>query len=453
MLAAGSGIDKFGVLKDDIFFVDSGHSIVIQQWLYDLIVYKIYSILGKPGILLFVLLLVLFFIFLITLIFKLFDINLKLALTSALLICVYCREVLSVRPGLITMILLLIQVYWCEKYIRTGKYYFLLFLPLLTLLDINLHSAIWIVHFIFLLPYIVPIPQIIKKHVSVEDHHISIFKLALPILLMIASLFINPYGIDSIMILFNQSEISSLGIIEVNSPTFSSRYAAVLILMLLIVAFSYGKTVLHSSNLFMFIGTALMMMNNLRNIQLFSIGLVLILCDLLVVVKLDKLTVLLKNTKNLIVSLSFALVVVCIILSASQFPFVWILRDQPSDSVATPVLAVDYLDTYAAPEARIYTDFNNGSYISWMGYKIYFSSRTEQYCQAINGGYDLVGEYLTVFYNTDVDNIDSFDSFLEKYDFDYLVVDSRNRMFPYLMTNQDFEAVVYGNGYVLFKAS
>ena len=451
MLSAGDAINHYGVLRDDIFFVDSGHSIVIQQWFHNLVVFKIYDSFGKTGIFCYVFTLSLVFIFLIVKILRQFGVDFRLAFTSALLICLYCKEVLNVRPSLLTMVLLLIQIYLCEKYIRTGKLFYLLFLPILTLIEINCHSALWIIHFIFLLPYIVPIPESIKKYINIEDHHISIFKLALPILLMIASLFINPYGIDGIMILTNQSEISKLEIIELKSPAFSSKYAIVLLVMLLIAVFFYGKTKMHSSNVFMFIGTAIMMMKNLRSIQMFSIGIVLILCDLLLVIPIGKISGLLKKSKNLIVFLSYTLVIVYVCVSVAKFPFIQVLSDQPYDRVATPVLAVEYLNENATADSRIYTDFNNGAYISWSGYKIYFCSRTEGYCQAVNGGYDLVDEYLSVYFNTDVDSVESFEAFLDKYCFDFFVVDSKNRMLPYLMANEDYEAVLYGNGYVVLR--
>ena len=57
MLSAGKAIAGQGVIKEDVFFLESGHKIVIQQWLYDLLVYEVYNNLGKIGILLFTILL------------------------------------------------------------------------------------------------------------------------------------------------------------------------------------------------------------------------------------------------------------------------------------------------------------------------------------------------------------------------------------------------------------
>ena len=452
MLSAGKAISILGVLKDDVFFVESGHKIVIQQWLYDLFVFKVYDSFGKPGILFLTLCFAVLFIILAVRLLRIWDVDFRIALTAVLLICLYDRVVISIRPGLLTMIILIIQVILCELYCRSGKIAYLFIMPLLTLVEINMHSALWIAHFIFLLPYIVPVPSIYNKYIHLEDHHISVFKLAGPIIGMIASLFINPYGINGITILFDQSEIADLGIMEMKSPVFTSKYSLFLIVMLIIFVFAYGKIKIHSSNAFMFLGTAIMMMIYIRNIQMFSIGVIVILGDLLLVIPVDKITDKLKNTKKLIVTLSSVLVITCIVATAVQFPFSALIQDNPADNIFTPVAAVEYLNENASSDSRIYTDFNNGSYVSWSGYKIYFSSRTEGYCQNINGGYDLVGEYLTVFNNTDVNSVESFEAFLDKYSFEYLIVDSKNRMLPYLMMNEDYDDVLYGNGYVVFRA-
>ena len=425
MLAAGKAISQYGILKEDIFFVDSGHKLIIQQWLYDIVVYFIYDNFGKIGILIFTLILTALFILLAVRIIRFYDVDIRLAVTAVLLICIHSVDVMTVRPGLLTMVLLLAQLYLCEKHRKTGKSIFLFLIPLLTLLEINFHASMWIAHYIFFLPYLVPIPSFINKHIKLEDNHISIKKLIMPIVLMTVSLFINPYGLDGITILFKQNDINRLGITELQSPTLFSKFGIVLIVLLIITAFLYGKTKIHSSNAFMFFGTSLMMILNLRNIQMFSIGVIAIACDLLCFIPIEKLMNVLRKSRNLIILLCTVLTCVLIGISLINNPLDSYFRDEPSDKELTPVLAVEYLNEHATHDARIYTDFNSGSYISWNGYKIYFSSRTEGYCKESNGGYDLVGEYLMIANNLDTD-------FTETYD--------------------QYETVVYGNGYVVFKA-
>ena len=351
------------------------------------------------------------------------------------------------------MVLLLTQVLLCEIYLKNKRMFWLLLIPVLTFIEINDHATMWVMHFIFLLPYLVPVPEYFCKKLSIVDHHISLFNLSYSIIGMIISLFINPYGLKGITILFDQSEIVSLGIKDMNPLSFSSKFVYVFIIMLLVTSFLLGKVSIHSSNAFMFFGTAIMMMKNIRNVQMFSIGMILIACDLLLIIPISKVDKILTNTKKTIVVLSSILVVACIAVSTVDFPYASKLHDEPQDSIYTPVDAVAYLNEDASSDSRIFTDFNSGSFISWSGYKIYFSNRTEGYCQAVNGGFDLVNEYLSVYNNTETDYYDTYDEFLNKYSFDYLIVDTRNRMYTYLLTSESYHPVVDGNGYVLFEAA
>lgn len=452
MLAAGKAIAGQGVIKEDVFFLESGHKIVIQQWLYDLLVYEVYNNLGKIGILLFTILLSLIFIFLAIRVMRYYGVDLRLASVGVLAVCAFYDAIFTIRPGLFTLILLLLQICFCEKHIKTGKSIYLYSLPLIMILEINFHASMWIAHLIFLLPYLVPIPAFAKKYVKLEDHHISIKKAALPIVCMIAGLFINPYGMDGITILFKQKEISDLGILELQSPALSSKYSIVMVVSLIIFAFLYGKIKIHSSNAFLFLGTSIMLVSNLRNIQMYAIGLIAVMCDLLCAISLPKAEKIFQKTNRVLVALCALLTVVLIFSSAVSLPYSYIFRDQPSDSVRVPVDAVEYLDANASKDSRIYTEFNGGAYVSWKGYKIYFCSRTEGYCKDVNGGYDLIGEYLSIYRNSSTSGNDTFSEFLSKYDFEYLIVAVNNRLFPYISTREDYEPVVSGNGYVVFKA-
>lgn len=451
MLAAGKAIDNQGVIKEDVFFVKSGHKIVIQQWLYDLVVYRIYDNLGKTGILLFTLLLSLLFIIIAIRVMRYYGTDIRLALTTTLAICAFINTVFTIRPGLFTLILLLLQICICERHLKNKKSIYLYFLPLIMVLEINFHATMWIAHFIFLLPYLVPIPDKAFKILKLEDHHISIKKAFLPIGCMVASLFINPYGLDGITILFKQKEISSLGITELQSPALSSKFSIVMVVFLIIFAFLYRKIKIHSSTAFLFLGTSFMLIFNLRNIQMYTIGLIAIMCDLLAVFPLTKAEKSFRKTSKLLVVLCVLLDVVIICTSAVKIPFTKALQDQPYDNVITPVKAVEYLDEHATKDARIYTEFNGGSFVSWRGYKIYFCSRTEGYCKNVNGGYDLIGEYTSIYRNSSVNCSNTFSEFLSDYDFDYLIVESNNRLYPYMTVNEDYEPVLTGNGYAVFK--
>ncbi|MCQ2482089.1 MAG: hypothetical protein MJ153_01205 [Clostridia bacterium] len=451
MLTAGREIARNGILREDVFFIVPGHKIVIQQWLYNLIVYEIFANFGKIGILVTVLLFTVCFALLLNKLLKYYNLDYRIRFIIVILACVASRPMLTIRPELLTICLLLIQLILCEEYRKTNNKKVFFFLPLLTLLEINLHATLWIAHFVFLLPYIVPLPTFISNKVKIENNHIRIKDLLLPILLMLISLFINPYGLDGITILFKQGEISKLNISELASPNLNNEISIVMILLLIVVALCYGRRKIHTSNLFLFLGTSLMLVSNLRNKYMFIVGATLILADVLCDVKIDIIEQQILKVKRVFVFLIFLLVSAFSASLLINVPYSVRFAEQPIDCYVTPTEAVNYLNTHADKDVILFTDFNNGSYVAWNDYKIYFSSRTEGYCMNVNGGYDLISEYVSFFRNYDSNCNETFDAFLNKYDFDYLIVDTRNRMFPYLIQNDSYKTVVTGNEYAMFE--
>lgn len=453
ILSAGREIYNNGILREDVFFVNPGHKIVIQQWLHNLLTFVIYSNLGKLGLLLVTFIGLIVFISLFLLYFKINKIEFKLSLTAILLIASIASGLFSVRPELVTICFLIIQIILCEIFIRTKKKFFLYFLPLLTLVEINFHATMWIAHFVFLLPYVVPVPlpKKIKSNLKIYDNYISIADIVIPVILMLASLFINPYGIDGILILFRQSEISKLNISELASPHLTTPYAITFIIMLVVALLFFRQINFSSSSIYLFGGTSLMLMMNIRNSYMFYMACLIVLCEIFKSVSLEKLYLELRKVKKLVILLIFAAIAILNLSTALNTPYVALLSENINDRELTPVEAIEYLNKYADTNSRIYTDFNTGSFVSWNNYKIYFSSRTEGYCSKVNGGHDLIGEYLKIYYNLSPECNSDFEEFLSRYDFDYLIVNSNNRMYPYIASNDSYEAVVNGNGYVMFK--
>ena len=60
---------------------------------------------------------------------------------------------------------------------------------------------------------------------------------------------------------------------------------------------------------------------------------------------------------------------------------------------------------------------------------------------------------MTIANNLETDFTETNENFLSKYNFDYLVVSTKNRMYTYLATNDKYETAVCGNGYVVFKVN
>lgn len=118
-----------------------------------------------------------------------------------------------------------------------------------------------------------------------------------------------------------------------------------------------------------------------------------------------------------------------------------------ADSGRVPIQALEYLENTENKEDLIlYTEFDNGAFMEWHGYKVYMDARPELFQKNINGKEDIYEEYCNVKRGT----ID-YSEFLDKYQFTHMIVTDNTLLDMYISLHKDYEAVVDGNGYNLYE--
>jgi hypothetical protein len=104
-----------------------------------------------------------------------------------------------------------------------------------------------------------------------------------------------------------------------------------------------------------------------------------------------------------------------------------------------------YKDTESA---KVYSSFNDGSYVEFRGYKAYIDPRAEYFLKKNNGKADIFKE----FYDLQHGNLDAHE-FLEKYDFTHLLVAKDDWLYNRIDTTKENYFVLYENtdkGYRLY---
>ena len=228
------------------FTIHEDMQFLVQQWLFDVIVYYLHTALGKLGIL--ALVYSCSFVFLL-LAYKLcmlmsdgkFVLSTLLSALSYLVICLWY---MVSRPQIITYILLLFELYTLESYAKTGRWKRLIVLPLISMLLINVHCAMWWMAFVFLIPYIIESVLCQKEPRMLQWCH-----LCLCAVVMVAAGLINPYGVASLGYVFTALADNSLSssIMEMCAPDIKSLTGVCFFGLLLFVVVCYignrqGKT-------------------------------------------------------------------------------------------------------------------------------------------------------------------------------------------------------------------
>ena len=185
-----------GIPHIDPFSLHEGFSYVMQQWLSATIYWSVYSRFGVIG--LNILLLTLFGLF-IFLFYKLCMLVSEkfffVSFSITLLASGFMFPFFTHRPSAFTSVLLLIELFALEKYVRENEIKWLFMLPLISVLIINLQAAMWPMIFIFGAPYVIDSFELKTKALKTQGYPtVPLLVSALTVLL---SGFINPYGIKA----------------------------------------------------------------------------------------------------------------------------------------------------------------------------------------------------------------------------------------------------------------
>jgi hypothetical protein len=446
MMTEGRDILTNGIEYINSHTVLPNLSIVVQQWGWDVIIYSIYSVMGYIGLYL------LSVVEAITITVLLYRLSIKsggdkpvLAILS-IFASMFLVSYYTIRPNALTIILLLLELLVLENYREKGKKRVLLWLVLLTFLEMNLHGSMWVFHFVFILPYVVPALKI--KVWKLKDRDYKVLPLLLICIPMAAVLFLNPYGLDGILYLFHSygSSLNEIGIGELNDILVlsASGLTTIISLLLFVVVCLVKRVPIRAEVLYFWAGTLVLGIVCYRNLYFAHLSFFVLACEVIPAIPLDlpKFHHYVNTQPKLLLAL-FS----CIFVGGLCYQWQYITEEPLiTDSDLTPVVAVEYLQENAEEGARVYTEFNFGSYLEWYGYTVYIDARPELYLKSVNKSYDYLLDtiYLKNYTKEDYEA-------LKQYQFEYWAVPNDSFVTAYAACDDDLECVAVGETYKLYK--
>ena len=248
-----------GFVSTDPFTMHEGLSYVFQQWLTGIYFWLIYSSIGEWGLYIAIvfesiLLLLLFY-------------KLCMYLTDNFLVSAICTFGYSIfasvymctRPEILSYITAISVIFLLEKYVRTGRYTYLCIIPLLSVLEINLHAGVWWLLFLFMLPFICSFNKI-STFKGMDNIQFKKFPIILTALTSFAVGFINPYGYKSVFyLLLSGGAKNKTRISELQPMVFTDSYGIIcFITVFIVVAFMICTKIL-SLRYFLLAGGTLIM--------------------------------------------------------------------------------------------------------------------------------------------------------------------------------------------------
>lgn len=430
-----------GIQKIDVFSYWGGKSIS-HEWLFDIIIYLVYSISGFAGIKIFSSLLVMIGTFLA---FKTYDKNNTNAFILFLFIIglfMYGNSYFEPRPQVASYLLIMLLFYILEKH--RNKWYLL---PIIMLFAINLHGGT--VPLFFLIIFIYILSHLIDnfKEKTIDKKYILGLILALP--LMVGALFINPYGIDAVLFASNvMSSNEAMKNINEWKPIIKSSSDAILTILLFIpiAACAYTKNA-KTKDIFILCASSIGAFIYTRMFAFFMMTSIMFGYKY---VEETITNIMPKIPKTRININSIVLFCSCLLFFGYSASTIDInVYGNSKDNRAYPKVIVDYIENHNIDTNKeiIFNNYNFGGYFIFRNQKVFIDGRADVYMKEF-GNKDIFGEYMNM---TEEKDINILMNKFKEYNVIYIAEYSNSNIYKMLVDNNKCNILLSEDGYALLK--
>ena len=459
-IKVGELIFKNGIDMLDHFSFHSNLAYTYPHWLYDVFIYGIYHYFGFTGIYISSIILFMILLFFVFKTIVKISKNYLMAAFSTFICALAISGYVTARAQLVSFILFILEIYFIESFLSTGKKRNLIGLVLISLVLCNVHVAVWPFYFVLYIPYLAEyvvaiicsklkfkdskFVKFIKKRIVLEKNE-NIKWLFLTMLFSILTGLITPIGDTPYTYLFKTMMGHSQNYIKEHQMiTWKNSPFTIIIAFEIYFLAVFSKIKLR--DLFMVSGLTIMAVMSIRHIALLAlIGSVcfgrtfdafLVNYELNVDDKI--LSVISKKWVVLIIFLITFVGVGLIFRMQLKGHFV--------DEKLYPVEAVKYIKkNLDFTNDRIFNEYDYGSYLLFNDIPVFIDSRADLYTKEFSG--------------LDYDIFDDFEMMLSKYPekfnfykINYALLRKEDNAFYQILKNNSNYTEVYDDKYfVIFK--
>ena len=501
----GEHVLQNGIDMKDPFSWHENLQYTYPHWLYDVVIYLVYSIGGQVGIYISTIVLS------ITLGLTMYLVNTKLTknkLTSFVLTigAMYLlRNYIAARAQLATFILFILTVYFIEMFLETKKKRYMVGLIIIPIIIANVHLAVFPFYFVLYLPYIAEymiyilsnteiivvtakIDKLNKKILKTtnedeiqkikdeinrleqknektinkkEKINANPYKIKIRgnnnvkalIIIMIICLFtgfLTPLGTTPYTYLIKTMQGSTTHNISEHLPlTLVNNLEFMCTLVLFIAILTFTDTKIRLSDLFMLGGLVLLTFYTRRQFSMFTLICVMIL-NRLINALLDKYDPEgCKKAIDKMTTITGMIVTICLVLTISVIQYKPKMKNHFIDENSYPVEAATYiLENLDINNIKLYNEYNYGSYLIFRGIPVFIDSRADLYAPEFNPGVEVFNDYINLS-NVDIDNVEEK---LDKYGITHMLMYKKSKLRKFVEQNTEKYNLLYeDDNFCLFE--
>ena len=501
----GEHILQNGIDMKDPFSWHENLQYTYPHWLYDVVIYLVYSIGGQVGIYISTIVLS------ITLGLTMYLVNTKLTknkLTSFVLTigAMYLlRNYIAARAQLVTFILFILTVYFIEMFLETKKKRYAVGLIVIPIIIANVHLAVFPFYFVLYLPYIAEymiyilsnteiivvtakIDRLNKKILKTtnedeiqklkdeinrleqknektinkkEKINANPYKIKIRgnnnvkalIIIMIICLFtgfLTPLGTTPYTYLIKTMQGTTTHNISEHLPlTLVDNLEFMCALVLFIAILTFTDTKIRLSDLFMLGGLIFLTFYTRRQFSMFTLICVMIL-NRLINALLDKYDPEgCKKAIDKMTTITGMIVTICLVLTISVIQYKPKMKNHFIDENSYPVEAATYiLENLDINNIKLYNEYNYGSYLIFRGIPVFIDSRADLYAPEFNPGEEIFNDYINLA-NVNVDNVEEE---LDKYGITHMLMYKKSKLRKFVEQNTEKYNLLYeDDNFCLFE--
>lgn len=426
LLATGKRIVGHGIPYANPWSLSSYRPIVVQQWLHDVLLYGSYALAGYAGTVLYQA--VLAALVALSIAFAIRGFGDRSLTLHRLLFCIGLALFgagiyISVRPTAWSMACMCLTVGICARWRATGNWRYLVALPAITVLHVNMQSAMWLLDVFLAGCFLLPDDFSEFKTATPEEMLSEIFPLSIALIAMLVASFANPYGVDGARYVITSMGAASYGnVISEMKPAFEATKGFCVVffavgLVPVVAAAAIGRRRVNLPLLVIVLATFVATVLHWRNVWTFSIASALAFASLLP--KTENPTSLKSPKAGRSIAL-IALLAVIGPIAANSYVYAtnggqscWQSSERSAETLVKTISGSGIYDPVVyAEDPVIY------NYLEWKGLKVPFDLRPELWDEK-----GAIG--VTSPYRDYVDGMQSEKaklSYLTSNDFDYYIV-------------------------------
>lgn len=426
LLATGKRIVGHGIPYANPWSLSSYRPIVVQQWLHDVLLYGSFALAGYAGTVLYQA--VLAALVALSIAFAIRGFGDRGLTLPRLLFCIGLALFgagiyISVRPTAWSMACMCLTIGVCTRWRATCDWRYLIALPAITVLHVNMQSAMWLLDVFLAGCFLLPDNLSKFKAVAPEEMLGEIFPLSIALVAMLVVSFANPYGVDGARYVMTSMGAASYGnVISEMKPAFEATKGFCIVffavgLVPVAAAAAIGRRRIGLPLLVIVLATFVATMLHWRNVWTFSIASALAFASLLSKTEEPYPLKSPKTAKSAaLIALLAAigpLVANCYVYATNGGQSCWQSSERSAETLVKTISDSGIYDPLVyAEDPVIY------NYLEWKGLKVPFDLRPELWDE--NG----IGE-VTSPYRDYVDGMQSKKaklSYLADNGFDYYIV-------------------------------